>query len=175
MSRSQLLERLVQLRPDRRAALQPSPGNVDPVEQILLRRIADQRHQIVLLSTLALRRAHSLATVLAPAHSGDLAVRIAQRRRVLAQVNLNPPGRVRSFLLLLGIERCNVLHQPLGLPGLNVFKLLRELARIGRRRYRFLTQNRRRLVVPMSVPRSPCKPQDNYIGPETPDIPDDVP
>src|SRR5262249_30394280 len=60
------------------------------------------------------------------------------------------------------------------LPRLNIFELLGELGWVGGRRECLFAQDRRGLVLPVTVARGAAEAQNNHIGTVAPDDPDDI-
>src|SRR5207302_1029174 len=65
-------------------------------------------------------------------------------------------------------------QQAPGLPCLHVLQLLRKLGGISGGRKRLTSENRRRLVMPVSIARSPSETQNNDVRTESPDVPHDI-
>src|SRR5580700_7849536 len=99
---------------------------------------------------------------------------MSQHRIVIPRIHFYFARQLVSFGLLLTREAEHVPHDPRGLPWFHPFQLLREARFVGGGEERLLAQNRRRLVLAVPVARRARKPQNNHVGPESPDHPDHV-
>ncbi len=150
------------------------PGEIDAVEEIFRGRVAGDEGEKFLGSAGAFGCAHALAAMHGAAHAGDLAVRIAEERIVDAGIDFDAAGKFFGFLLLFGGEGEGVPHEALRFPGTDPLELLGEAGGIGGGEIGFFPEDGGGLMLTVSVARSAGETEDNDVGLEAADDPDDV-
>ncbi len=144
------------------------PGDVDPVEKIVLRRLPGQKLERLILGSAPRGRAESLALVLGAALRSHLVIGFPQQRIIFARIDPKP---ARVFGLGLGKA---IPEQPPGLPRRDIFQLFGEAGLVGGGREGFLGQYRGGPVVAVPAGVIRGEPGDDHVGPEFSDHPDDV-
>src|SRR5439155_1541479 len=126
------------------------PREIDSLEQVVRRTVAEPYFEVVREGSTALRGAEAMALVHAPALARDLGVRTAEQRVVDAKIQRDASGcRIGPR----GRRPEGIPHEPLGTPHLHSVELLRKSGGIGCRLEGFLGQDRRSGVMTMATDR----------------------